>query len=60
MMRCDMCNIKESASTDLIQVDFYGCDKCSGVVCHNCVYTSMQGKDFCATCKQELQKEGKL
>jgi len=53
-MECKFCKAVESKD-----IDFYTCDECESVMCHNCMYTSLRGRDYCIYCKRNLQIEGR-
>ena len=55
-MKCKECKIRESPS-----IDFYQCDNCQDVICHNHTHTSIKtGNDYCKGCFLLVGKRSKL
>ena len=60
MIQCKFCKYNRKNDDAFIGVDFYLCEECESVMCIQCMYTSMRGRDYCTYCKDNLQYEGKL
>lgn len=61
MLTCKFCHVTEqSLALDGKPFDFYSCEECESVMCHNCTETSLKtGIDVCQFCKYNLKYEGR-
>lgn len=64
MLECKFCRVQDNnklSKIGFLGVDFYLCEECQSVVCHNCTYTSSRtGRDYCEFCVKNLHYEGKV
>jgi hypothetical protein len=61
MLQCKFCSVSEvMKAIDGKLFDFYICEECQSVMCHQCTYTSIRtGNDYCEYCWRNLEYIGK-